>query len=40
MSRANVGMVIEELLTDENLRLRFSFDGSGQSSICFGEVSI
>ena len=26
MSRANVGMVIDKLLTDENLRLRFALD--------------
>ena len=26
MSRANVGMVIDKLLTDENLRLRFAVD--------------
>ena len=26
MSRANVGMVIDELLTDENLRIRFVLD--------------
>ena len=26
MSRANVGMVIDKLLTDENLRLRFAID--------------
>ena len=29
MSSANVGMVIEELLTDESLRLRFAFDRIG-----------
>ena len=26
MSRAGVGMVIEKLLTDENLRIRFALD--------------
>ena len=26
MSRASVGMVIERLLTDENLRMRFALD--------------
>ena len=26
MSRAGVGIVIEKLLTDENLRIRFAFD--------------
>ena len=26
MSRANVGMVIDKLLTDENLRIRFAVD--------------
>ena len=26
MSRAGVGMVVEELLTDENLRVRFALD--------------
>ena len=26
MSRANVGMVIDKLLTDENLRIRFALD--------------
>jgi hypothetical protein len=26
MSRASVGMVIDKLLTDENLRLRFALD--------------
>ena len=26
MSRANVGMVIDKLLTDEDLRLRFALD--------------
>ena len=26
MSRAGVGMVIEKLLTDESLRIRFAFD--------------
>ena len=26
MSRAGVGMVIEKLLTDEDLRIRFAFD--------------
>jgi hypothetical protein len=26
MSRAGIGMVIEELLTDENLRIRFALD--------------
>jgi hypothetical protein len=26
MSRANVGLVIEKLLTDENLRIRFALD--------------
>ena len=26
MSRANVGMVIDKLLTDENLRIRFVLD--------------
>ena len=26
MSQAGVGMVIEKLLTDENLRVRFAFD--------------
>ena len=26
MSRASVGMVIDELLTDENLRFRFAID--------------
>ena len=29
MPRANVGMVIEELLTDENLLIRFSLDPIG-----------
>jgi hypothetical protein len=29
MSRASVGMVIEELLTDENLRIRFALDRIG-----------
>ena len=29
ISRANVGMVIEELLTDENLRIRFARDRIG-----------
>ena len=26
MSRASVGMVVDELLTDENLRIRFAVD--------------
>ena len=26
MSRVNIGMAIEQLLTDENLRLRFALD--------------
>lgn len=26
MSRASVGMIIEKLLTDENLRIRYAFD--------------
>jgi hypothetical protein len=29
MSRANVGRVIEELFTDENLRIRFALDRIG-----------
>jgi hypothetical protein len=29
MPRANVGMVIEELLGDENLRIRFALDRIG-----------
>ena len=29
MSRASVGMVIEKLLTDENLRIRFALDPDG-----------
>ena len=33
MPRANVGMVIEELLTDENLRIRFAVDRIGESSM-------
>ena len=29
MSRANVGRVVEELLADENLRIRFALDRIG-----------
>jgi hypothetical protein len=29
MSRASVGMVIDKLLTDENLRIRFALDRVG-----------
>ena len=35
MSRAGVGMVIEKLVTDENLRIRFALDRMETSPSCF-----
>ena len=40
MSQASVGMVIDKLLTDENLRIRFALDRSKRSPSYVCEVSI